>query len=106
MNIYTGIGSVRLHDLGGIRTVTPGFIDPGHYMYGRDGGYFMNPNLHDEIAKVVYDLYQNEGCREGRDLIHWLEVEKIVTERYAKVQRMPQAEAQPRKRLPGRRSRK
>jgi len=51
-------------------------------MYGRDGGYFMNPNLHDEIAKVAYDLYQKEGCPEGRHLVHWLEAEKIVKEKY------------------------
>jgi hypothetical protein len=43
----------------------------------------MNPNLHDEIAKVAYDLYQKEGCPEGRNLIHWLEAEKIVKEQYA-----------------------
>jgi len=42
----------------------------------------MNPNLHDEIAKVAYDLYQKEGCPEGRELIHWLEAEKIVKEKY------------------------
>ena len=42
----------------------------------------MNPNLHDEIAKVAYDLYQKEGCPEGRDLIHWLEAEKIMKEKY------------------------
>ena len=42
----------------------------------------MNPNLHDEIVKIAYDLYQKEGCPEGRNLIHWLEAEKIVKEQY------------------------
>ena len=42
----------------------------------------MNPNLHDEIAKVAYDLYLKEGCPEGRNLIHWLEAEKIVKTQY------------------------
>ncbi len=42
----------------------------------------MKPNLHDEIAKVAFDLYQKEGCPEGRELIHWLEAEKIVKENY------------------------
>lgn len=42
----------------------------------------MKPNLHDEIAKIAYDLYQKEGCPEGRHLIHWLEAEMIVKEQY------------------------
>lgn len=42
----------------------------------------MNQDLHDEIAKVAFDLYQKEGCPEGRELVHWLQAEKIVKERY------------------------
>ena len=53
-------------------------------IFSRDGGHFMNPNLHDEIAKVAFDLYQKEGCPEGRELIHWLQAEKIVKEKYKK----------------------
>jgi len=43
----------------------------------------MTPNLHDEIAKVAFSLYQKEGCPEGRELIHWLEAEIIVNQKYA-----------------------
>ena len=42
----------------------------------------MNLKLHDEIAKVAFDLYQKEGCPEGRELIHWLQAETIVKEKY------------------------
>ncbi|HOD35488.1 MAG TPA: DUF2934 domain-containing protein [Syntrophales bacterium] len=42
----------------------------------------MNPDLHAQIAKVAYDLYQKEGRCEGREIIHWLQAEKIVTKGY------------------------
>lgn len=42
----------------------------------------MKPDLHNEIAKVAYDLYLKEGCRDGWALVHWLEAEKIVEKRY------------------------
>jgi hypothetical protein len=42
----------------------------------------MNQDLHNEIAKIAYDLYQKEGCPEGRELIHWFQAEKIVKERH------------------------
>ena len=42
----------------------------------------MNQALHDEISKVAFDLYQKEGCPQGRHLTHWFEAEKIVKERY------------------------
>jgi hypothetical protein len=41
----------------------------------------MNQTLHDEITQVAFELYQKEGCPEGRHLFHWLEGEKIVKER-------------------------
>lgn len=41
----------------------------------------MNQTLHDEISKVAFNLYQKEGCPEGRHLFHWFEAEKIVNER-------------------------
>ncbi|HQM30253.1 MAG TPA: DUF2934 domain-containing protein [Syntrophales bacterium] len=41
----------------------------------------MNQNLHDEITQAAFELYQKEGCPEGRSLFHWLEAEKIVKER-------------------------
>lgn len=35
-------------------------------------------NLHEEIAKVAYDLYEARGCVHGWDLDDWLEAERIV----------------------------
>jgi len=37
-----------------------------------------NGNLHQEIFRVAYDIYERNGQIEGRDLDHWLEAEKIV----------------------------
>jgi hypothetical protein len=31
---------------------------------------------HDAIAKVARDLWQNEGCQNGRDLEYWLKAEQ------------------------------
>lgn len=39
-------------------------------------------NLHDEIAKVAYELYEKSGRVPGRDLENWLEAEKIVMARH------------------------
>lgn len=36
-------------------------------------------NLHEEIAKLAYELYEKSGRAGGMDLAHWLEAEKIVT---------------------------
>lgn len=41
-------------------------------------------SVHDEIAKVAYELYEKSGRIPGHDLEHWLEAEKIVMARYAK----------------------
>ncbi len=40
-------------------------------------------DLHDEISKVAYELYEKSG-KIGRDLETWLEAEKIVMARYGK----------------------
>ena len=34
--------------------------------------------LHDEIAKIAYQIYEGSGRLEGRELDHWLEAERIV----------------------------
>jgi len=34
--------------------------------------------LHDEIAKVAYELYEISGRIDGRDMENWLEAERIV----------------------------
>jgi len=31
---------------------------------------------HETITKLAYELYQQEGCIEGRALDHWLEAER------------------------------
>ena len=41
-------------------------------------------NLHDEIVKVAYTLFENSGRLYGYDLENWLEAEKIVMEMHAK----------------------
>ncbi len=40
-------------------------------------------NLHEEIAKVAYELYLRRGCVHGHDLDDWLEAERIVLTRHA-----------------------
>jgi len=32
---------------------------------------------HDEVAQKAYEIYQREGCPQGRDLQHWLEAEAL-----------------------------
>ncbi|MEM7828319.1 MAG: DUF2934 domain-containing protein [Candidatus Aenigmatarchaeota archaeon] len=39
-------------------------------------------DLHDEIAKVAYELFLKRGCVHGHDLDDWLEAERIVLARY------------------------
>jgi hypothetical protein len=39
-------------------------------------------NLHAEITKMAFELYEKSGRVEGRDLDNWLEAEKLVTSRY------------------------
>jgi hypothetical protein len=40
-------------------------------------------NMHDEIAWAAYELYENSGCIECRDLANWLEAERIILARHA-----------------------
>jgi len=39
-------------------------------------------NLHDEIARAAYELYENSGCIECRDVANWLEAERMVLARH------------------------
>lgn len=41
-------------------------------------------NLHEEISKVAYELYEKSGRAIGRDVENWLEAEKIVKARAKK----------------------
>ncbi|MEW6571005.1 MAG: DUF2934 domain-containing protein [Nitrospirota bacterium] len=45
-------------------------------------------NLHDEISKVAYELYEKSGRMDGRDLQNWLEAERIVMARYKEQERI------------------
>jgi hypothetical protein len=40
-------------------------------------------DLHDEIKKVVRELYEKSGRIKGSDLDNWLEAERIVMARYS-----------------------
>lgn len=40
-------------------------------------------NLHGEIARVAYELFESRGCIHGCDLDDWLEAERIVLGRHA-----------------------
>ncbi len=40
-------------------------------------------DLHEEIAKLAYELYEKGGRLEGRDLENWCEAERIVLARSA-----------------------
>lgn len=39
-------------------------------------------NIHDEIAKVAYNLWEKSGRIPGREVENWVEAERIVMERY------------------------
>jgi len=41
-------------------------------------------NIHDEIAKVAYELFKNSGRMYGYELENWLAAEKVVMERHAR----------------------
>jgi len=43
----------------------------------------MNQEIHAEIERVAYELYERSGREEGKDLINWLAAEKIVLGRLA-----------------------
>jgi len=38
--------------------------------------------IHDEIARVAYELYKERGRVHGHDLEDWLEAEKVVMEKH------------------------
>ncbi len=40
-------------------------------------------NMHDEIARVAYELYETRSCVAGHALDDWLEAEEIVLSRHA-----------------------
>ena len=40
--------------------------------------------LQAEIAQAAYELYERDGCVDGKDLEHWLEAERLVLARRVK----------------------
>jgi hypothetical protein len=40
-------------------------------------------SLHDEVAKVAYDLYEKSGRVDGRDTENWHEAERKIRSRHA-----------------------
>jgi len=42
----------------------------------------MKKGIHDEIARVAYELYEKGGRAYGNELKDWLEAEKIVMEKH------------------------
>jgi hypothetical protein len=36
------------------------------------------PLNHDDVAKVARELWQKEGCQNGRDLEYWLKAEQAL----------------------------
>lgn len=41
-------------------------------------------DIHEEIEKAAYELYEKSGRAGGRDLENWLEAEKAVKARHAR----------------------
>ncbi len=35
-----------------------------------------------EIEKIAFELYQRDGCMQGRELDHWVEAERIFHSRH------------------------
>lgn len=44
----------------------------------RKRGASTKESVHDIIAKKAYELYEQSGRIDGRDVEHWIEAEKIV----------------------------
>ena len=60
-------------------------------------------NIHDEIAKLAYELFENSGRMYGCELENWLAAEEIVMGKIAKEidQRANTTESTKGKKLPG-----
>ena len=42
----------------------------------------MKKGIHDEIARVAYELYEKGGRVHGNELKNWFDAEKIVMEKH------------------------
>jgi len=61
----------------------------------REDGMKMKKSIHDEIAKVAYELYEKEGSVHGNDLKYWFEAENIVMEKQEKHAREIKKQVEP-----------
>jgi hypothetical protein len=55
----------------------------------------MKKSIHDEIAKVAYELYEKEGSVHGNDLRYWFEAEYIVMVKHEKHLQEIEKQAEP-----------
>ncbi len=55
----------------------------------------MKKSIHDEIAKVAYELYEKEGSGQGNDLKNWFEAENTVMVKQEKHARETEKHAEP-----------
>lgn len=58
-------------------------------------------DLHEEIAKVAYELFERDGKRHGLDKEHWSEAERIVKARQETSELKRKASRQPRRQPAG-----
>jgi hypothetical protein len=43
----------------------------------------MGNDIREQIAKTAYEIYENSGRAEGRDIPNWLMAEKVVLSKQA-----------------------
>ena len=48
----------------------------------RESRVKMKKGMHDEIARIAYELYEKGDRAHGSELKNWLEAEKIVMEKH------------------------
>ena len=63
----------------------------------------MKQEIHAEIERIAYDLYERSGREEGKDLINWLTAEKVVLGRLDLSGRIAGEDADAKKDPPSRR---
>lgn len=55
----------------------------------------MKKSIHNEIAKIAYELYEKEGSVNGNDLKDWFEAENIVMGKHEKHARETEKRVEP-----------
>ncbi|OGW19481.1 MAG: hypothetical protein A2077_01700 [Nitrospirae bacterium GWC2_46_6] len=46
-------------------------------------------SMHHEISKIAHEIWVKSGHTHGRDIEHWLEAEKIITQHHAVQRKTP-----------------